>query len=106
MGGGGKGGREEFQEAEVSAVARRLRREEPGDWESLGPLGAPRQAGAAGRTLAWEDGGAVSADPRRALLGLGLRLRLSLGPRPPSRWRPRPVSLPKPRAKTGPRSLT
>ena len=77
-----------------------------GDWESLGPLGAPRQAGAAGRTLAWEDGGAVSADPRRALLGLGLRLRLSLGPRPPSRWRPRPVSLPKPRAKPGPRSLT
>ena len=73
-----------------------------GDWENLGPLGAPPQAGAAGRTLAWEDGGAVSADPRRALLGLCLRLRLSLGPRPPSGWRPRPVSLPKPRANPGP----
>lgn len=37
MGGGGKGGREEFQEAEVSAVARRLRREEP---RRLGEPGA------------------------------------------------------------------
>lgn len=101
MDGGGKGGREEFQEAEVSAVAPRPRREEPGRLGEPGAVGCS-STGAAGRTLAWENGGAVSADPRRALPGLCLRLRLYLGPRPPSRWRARPVSPPKPRANPGP----
>lgn len=39
MGGGGKGGREGFQEAEVSAVAPRLRREEPGRLGEPGAVG-------------------------------------------------------------------
>lgn len=39
MGGGGKGGREEFQEAEVSAVAPRVRREEPGRLGEPGAVG-------------------------------------------------------------------
>ena len=39
MDGGGKGGREEFQEAEVSAVAPRPRREEPGRLGEAGAVG-------------------------------------------------------------------
>lgn len=73
----GRGDAKDFREAGVSAVAPRLRREEPG---RLGEQGRwvllDRQAQRGGR---WqENGGAVSADPRRALPGLCLRLRLSL----------------------------
>lgn len=63
-------------------------------------MGAPRQAGAAGRTLAWENGGAVSAD--LAAPGPPACASAFSRPRPPSRWRAWPVSPPKPRANPGP----
>lgn len=97
----GRGARRNFTTLR-SLQWRRSGEEEPGRLREPGAAGCSSTGRSVGRTLAWEDAGAVSVSLRSALPGLGLRLRLSPGPRRPARWRPRPISPPKPRANPGP----
>lgn len=95
----GRGDLKEFHAAETTAAAPSLARERPGQVGEPGAKagaasGAAGPAGAVDRTQSWENAGAVSAGPRRALSGLDHSLRLAPCPRPSAYKGSQPISPP------------